>query len=206
MDFAQLLNTETTFDQNKLAILEQIINIFYAPTTSPKDRQAANKLLDQFQKLPTSFQYCEFILNNSQSNNTRVLALNIYEAFIKEKWDLLDNDSKLNLRNFLVGLLIKFVMDKNFYENNANHFLINKLNIVIVIIAKNEWTTTWQNFISELCNPSKSDPNLCENNMKLLILLSEEINVFWRNSLTAKKAYELREKMSKAFIEVFNLC
>ena len=132
--------------------------------------------------------------------------MNIYEAFIKEKWDLLDNDSKLNLRNFLVGLLIKFVMDKNFYENNANHFLINKLNIVIVIIAKNEWTTTWQNFISELCNPSKSDPNLCENNIKLLILLSEEINVFWRNSLTAKKAYELREKMSKAFIEVFNLC
>ena len=97
-------------------------------------------------------------------------------------------------------------MDKNFCENNANHFLINKLNIVIVIIAKNEWTATWQNFISELCNPSKSDPNLCENNMKLLILLSEEINVFWRNSLTAKKAYELREKMSKAFIEVFNLC
>jgi exportin-1 len=42
--------------------------------------------------------------------------------------------------------------------------------------------------------------------MKLLILLSEEINVFWKNSLTAKKAYELREKMSKEFIEVFNLC
>ena len=206
MDFAQLLNTETPFDQNKLAILEQVINIFYAPTTSQQDRQAANKLLDQFQKLPTSFQYCEFILNNTQSNNTRVLALNIYETFIKEKWNLLDNDSKLNLRNFLVGLLIKFVMDKNFYGNNTNHFLINKLNIVIVIIAKNEWTTTWPNFISELCNSSKSDPNLCENNMKLLILLSEEINVFWKNSLTAKKAYELREKMSKEFIEVFNLC
>ena len=54
MDFAQLLNTETPFDQNKLAILEQVINIFYAPTTSQQDRQAANKLLDQFQKLPTS--------------------------------------------------------------------------------------------------------------------------------------------------------
>ena len=166
----------------------------------------ANKLLDDFQKLDISFQYCEFILNNTQSNNTRVLALNIYESFIKEKWNLLDNDSKLNLRNFLVGLLIKFVLDKNFYANPNNHFVINKLNIVIVIIAKNEWTTTWPNFISELCNSSKSDPNLCENNMKLLILLSEEINVFWKNSLTAKKAYELREKMSKEFIEVFNLC
>ena len=206
MDFNQLLNTSTPFDQNKLAILEQVINIFYAPLTSPQDRQAANKLLDQFQKLDTSFQYCEFILNNTQSNNTRVLALNIYETFIKEKWNLLDNDSKLNLRNFLVGLLIKFVLDKTFYENSQNHFVINKLNIVIVLIAKNEWTTTWPNFISELCSSSKSDPNLCENNMKLLILLSEEINVFWKNSLTAKKAYELREKMSKEFIEVFNLC
>ena len=57
MDFNQLLNTSTPFDQNKLAILEQVINIFYAPLTSPQDRQAANKLLDQFQKLDTSFQY-----------------------------------------------------------------------------------------------------------------------------------------------------
>ena len=205
MDFAQLLNTSTPFDQNKLAILEQVINIFYT-TTNNQDRQTANQLLDQFQKLDTSFQYCEFILTNTQSNNTRVLALNIYESFIKEKWNFLDNDSKLNLRNFLVGLLIKFVMDKTFYENSQNHFVINKLNIVIVLIAKNEWTTTWPNFISELCNSSKSDPNLCDNNMKLLILLSEEINVFWKNSLTAKKAYELREKMSNEFSEVFNLC
>jgi exportin-1 len=194
MDFAQLLNTSTPFDQNKLAILEQVINIFYT-TTNNQDRQTANQLLDQFQKLDTSFQYCEFILTNTQSNNTRVLALNIYESFIKEKWNFLDNDSKLNLRNFLVGLLIKFVMDKTFYENSQNHFVINKLNIVIVLIAKNEWTTTWPNFISELCNSSKSDPNLCDNNMKLLILLSEEINVFWKNSLTAKKAYELRENV-----------
>ena len=205
MDVTQILNKETPFDQNKLNLLEQVINVFYT-TTNNQERKVANDLLDKFQKLDISFTYCEFILNNTQSNNTRVLALNIYESFIKEKWNLLDDNSKLNLRNFLVGLLIKFVMDKNFYANPANHFVINKLNIVIVIIARNEWTTTWPNFISELCNSSKSDPNLCENNMKLLILLSEEINTFWKNSLTAKKAYELREKMSKEFIEVFNLC
>lgn len=132
--------------------------------------------------------------------------MNILENFIKEKWNLLDENSKLNLRNFLVTLLIKFVTDNNFFGNPQNSFVINKLNIIIVIIAKNEWTTTWTNFISELCNSSKSNPNLCENNMKLLILLSEEINIFWKSSLTAKKAYELRNKMSNEFIEVFNLC
>ena len=153
-----------------------------------------------------SFKYCEFILNNTTSNNTRVFALNILESFIKEKWNLFDENSKLNLRNFLVSLLIKFVIDNNFFGNQQNHFVINKLNIIIVLIAKNEWTTSWPNFISELCNSSKSNANLCENNMKLLILLSEEINIFWKNSLTTKKAYELREKMSKEFIEVFSLC
>ena len=162
--------------------------------------------MDSFQKLDVSFTYCEFILNNTQSNNTRVFALNILENFIKEKWNLLDENSKLSLRNFLVTLLIQYVTNNDFYNNSNNSFVINKLNIVIVIIAKNEWTTTWPNFISELCNSSKSNPNLCENNMKLLILLSEEINVFWKNSLTAKKAFQLREKMSKEFIEVFNLC
>jgi exportin-1 len=205
MDPSQLLNTNTPFDESKLALLEQVINVFYT-TINNQERQMANKLLDQFQKLDVSFQYCEFILNRTQSNNTRVLALNIYESFVKEKWNFLDKDSKLNLRNFLVGLLIKFVMDKEFYANSANHFVINKLNIVIVLIAKNEWTTTWPNFISELCASSKSDANMCDNNMKLLILLSEEINTFWKNSITAKKAYELREKMSKEFVEVFNLC
>ena len=205
MDPNQLLNTSTPFDQNKLNLLDQVVNALYT-TKNPQERQMANTLIDQFQKLENSFQYCEFILNNTNSNYTRYIALSIYETFINEKWNLLDNNSKLNLRNFLVSLLIKLVMNKDFYANATNHFLINKLNVVIVIIAKNEWTTTWPNFISELCTSSKSDPNLCENNMKLLILLSEEINSFWKNSLTAKKAYELREKMSKEFIEVFNLC
>ena len=159
MDPNQLLNTSTPFDQNKLNLLDQVVNALYT-TKNPQERQMANTLIDQFQKLENSFQYCEFILNNTNSNYTRYIALSIYETFINEKWNLLDNNSKLNLRNFLVSLLIKLVMNKDFYANTANHFLINKLNVVIVIIAKNEWT----------------------------------------------KAYELREKMSKEFIEVFNLC
>ena len=42
--------------------------------------------------------------------------------------------------------------------------------------------------------------------MKVLQLLSEEINEFWKNSLTTKKAYELKAKMAKEFSQVFYLC
>ena len=132
--------------------------------------------------------------------------MNILENFIKTKWNLLDNSFKNTLRNFLVNILIKSVTDNNFYSNQNNNFFINKLNIVIILIAKNEWTTTWQNFISELCESSKNNENLCENNMKLLQLLSEEINEFWKNSLTLQKAFELKEKMSHEFQQVFLLC
>ena len=153
-----------------------------------------------------SLQYCEFILQNTKNNNTRVIAFTILENFIKQKWNLLDDVGKVNLRNFLVSILINFVTDDNFYNNSQNTFVINKLNLLVVQIAKNEWTSSWKNFISEICNSSKNNQNLCENNMKILILLSDEINECWKSSLTFKKAQELREKMKTEFIEVFNLC
>ena len=39
MDFSQLLNTSTEFDQNKLAILEQVVNILYTTTNNEDVRK-----------------------------------------------------------------------------------------------------------------------------------------------------------------------
>ena len=47
MDFSQLLNTSTPFDQNKLNLLEQVVNVLYT-TTNNQERQMANKLLVNF--------------------------------------------------------------------------------------------------------------------------------------------------------------
>jgi len=130
--------------------------------------------------------------------------LGILETFIKQKWNLLNQNDKNSLRNFLVDILIYNVNDDKLFAQNS--FLINKLNNVIVLIAKNEWTTGWPNFISELCTSGKTSQNLCENNMKLLQLLSEEINEFWKSSLTTKKAIELKSKMQNEFEHVYSLC
>ncbi len=37
MDFSQLLNTSTEFDEKKLALLEQVINILYSSNTNQQD-------------------------------------------------------------------------------------------------------------------------------------------------------------------------
>ena len=39
MDFSQLLNTSTDFDQNKLALLEKAINILYTTTNNQEVRK-----------------------------------------------------------------------------------------------------------------------------------------------------------------------
>ena len=124
----------------------------------------ANKVLNQFQEQPESFSYCDFILTNSQNIYTKVFALGIIENAIKTKWNLLEENNRIAIRNFIVEILIKNVTDTNTFANNS--FFINKLNLVLVLIAKNEWTTTWTGFISELCTSSKTNQNLCENNMK----------------------------------------
>lgn len=37
MDYCQLLNTSTDFDQNKLTLLENVVETLYSPSTSSSD-------------------------------------------------------------------------------------------------------------------------------------------------------------------------
>ena len=48
MDFSQLLNTSTDFDQNKLALLEQLITILYSTSTNHQDVSTSNLLIIKF--------------------------------------------------------------------------------------------------------------------------------------------------------------
>jgi exportin-1 len=52
------------------------------------------------------------------------------EDVIQTRWNLLSEEQRLSIRNFLVDLLIKNVNDE-FTFNTQSHF-INKLNHVIV--------------------------------------------------------------------------
>ena len=153
---------------------------------------------------PNAFSYSDFILQNSKNKYTLFFALNIIERTVKSHWTVLDQNFKLSVRNFLIDYVIKLVNEEG--KENENSFLISKINIVIVAIGKQEWTTTWQTFLSDLCQSARASQNICRNNMKMLILFSEEINSFWKDSLTVKKAQELRNKMSQEFKQVFELC
>jgi exportin-1 len=132
MDPMALLDSNIPFDENKLNLLDNIVNTFYS-TKNENDRSMANKLLNEFKLNSDSWMYCDFILTKSNSILTKIIALGILEDVIKAKWLSLPPDQRLGIRNFLVDILIKHVTDEQNF-NSQTHY-INKLNYIIVLVS-----------------------------------------------------------------------
>lgn len=84
--------------------------------------------------------------------------------------------------------------------------LLNKLNLVLVSILKQEWPHNWPNFINEIVSASRTSLTICENNMVILRLLSEEVFDFSQDQLTSTKQKELKKSMSDEFTSIYRLC
>jgi exportin-1 len=117
---------------------------------------------------------------------------------ITTRWKTLPMDQRSGIRNFIVGVVIKIASTSDedpaaasstssvntpaaaayLHTNSPREraAFMNKLNLIVVQILKQEWPSgTWPNAIDEIVNSSKSNLGLCENNMIILRLLSEEV-------------------------------
>lgn len=73
-------------------------------------------------------------------------------------------------------------------------------------IVKQEWTSSWQNFIPDICLNAKESQSKCENTLNILKLLSEEVFDFSKNALLQQQAKQLKESMTNDFATIFELC
>ncbi|CAM9640874.1 unnamed protein product, partial [Ectocarpus sp. 8 AP-2014] len=67
---------------------------------------------------------------------------------------------------------------------------------VLVAILKQEWPHNWPSFISDICEASKTNEVLCENNMQILKLLSEEVFDFSKDQMTTAKIKTMKESLN----------
>lgn len=77
---------------------------------------------------------------------------------------------------------------------------------MLVNILKQDWPHNWPTFISDIVGSSKTSESLCENNMLILKLLSEEVFDFSKNEMTSEKARLMKASMNEEFTLVFQLC
>ncbi|XP_042168358.1 exportin-1-like isoform X2 [Oncorhynchus tshawytscha] len=83
---------------------------------------------------------------------------------------------------------------------------IGKLNMILVQILKQEWPKHWPTFISDIVGASRTSESLCQNNMIILKLLSEEVFDFSSGQMTQVKAKHLKDSMCNEFSQIFQLC
>jgi exportin-1 len=114
---------------------------------------------------------------------------------ITTRWKALPEDQRAGIRNFIVGVVVKISSTDDEAPSSSSssntpaataylhtnsprerQAFVNKLNLIVVQILKQEWPNgTWPNAIEEIVSSSKSNLGLCENNMVILRLLSEEV-------------------------------
>ncbi|KAJ3021940.1 Karyopherin transporter [Thoreauomyces humboldtii] len=185
-----------------IGLFDRVVNAMFFGT--PTEQQLANSTLEQFRQHPDAWKKVDGILERSQVLQSKYIALSILESLIKSMWKVLPEDQRAGIKNFIVAFIIKNSSDDEALEKNR--LLLGKLNIVLVQILKQEWPHNWPSFIPEIVQSSKTNLSLCENNMNILKLLSEDIFDFSAEQLTSTKASNLKNKMCDEFAEIFQLC
>ena len=196
---AHLLDFSKTFD---ISLLDQIVLI--AMDGLHPQRPAANEFLVRMKEHPDMWKRADSILETSKQIATKFFGLQVLGETINTRWKILPLDQREGIRNYIVGKIISLSQtDEQLRQNNS--FLL-RLNLVLVHILKQDWPQNWPTFISDLVGSSKTSEPLCENNMKILKLLSEEVFDFSKDSMTAAKVTAMKESLNEEFSQVNHTC
>lgn len=196
---SKLLDFSQKFD---VQLLDNIVNCMYS--SSGQQQKSAQDVLTAFKEHPDAWTRVDGILEFSMSQQTKYYALQILENVIKVRWKVLPRPQCEGIRKYIVSLIIKTSSDAALAESEKVY--LGKLNMILVQILKYEWPQNWPTFISDIVGASKTNESLCQNNMIILKLLSEEVFDFSSGQMTQTKAKHLKESMCSEFAKIFELC
>jgi len=195
----QLLNPNVPVD---VALLDQVVSTLYGG--NPQQISEAQRILTELQQLPGAWTQVDKILTTSDNQGTKFFALQILENTIKYQWLGLPREQCDGIKNFVVDLVIKMSSDEA--TMRAQKLYINKLNVLLVQVLKQEWPHNWKSFIPEIVKSSNANLSLCENNLHILRLLSEEIFDFSKDQMTGDKIKALKQSLNAEFADIHQLC
>ena len=198
----QLLQAAAGNGEFDISVLDQIVAAAYNPLDP--NRAAANQILMQMQEIPELWQKADGIMEKATNPHTRFFGLSILDSAIKTRWKILPTPQKEGIRNYVVGKIISMAQDEE--TLSRERVLVGKLNLTLVEILKQEWPHNWPSFISDLVGSSRTSEVLCENNMQILKLLSEEVFDFSKDQMVTEKVKRMKESLNTEFSQVFQLC
>jgi len=196
---AHLLDFSRPFD---CALLDQIVAIW--SDGANLQRPAADAFLQRLRENPDMWKRADAILESSKNDASKFFILMVLKDTINTRWKVIQADQREGVRNYIVGKIIALSSSDEAMFANAQ--VLTQLNQTLVAILKQDWPHNWPSFIGDIVGSSKTSESLCENNMKILKLLSEDVFVFSAESMTAAKIKQLKDSLNEEFSQVFQLC
>ncbi|PTB75856.1 hypothetical protein M440DRAFT_1335077 [Trichoderma longibrachiatum ATCC 18648] len=182
--------------------LDSTVRAFYEGRG--EQQKAAQAALNQFKEDPDAWLMVDKILSDAQYPQTKYLGLQVLDNVIMTRWKVLPREQCQGIRNFIVQFIIQCSNSEETLR--AQKTLLNKLNLVLVSILKQEWPHNWPTFINEIISSCHSSLSICENNMIILRLLSEEVFDYSAEQMTSTKTRNLKQTMCAEFSQIFQLC
>lgn len=183
-------------------LLDSVVVSMYAG--NGETQRIAQEVLTTLKEHPDAWTRVDTILEFSNNKETKYYGLQILEQVIKTRWKVLPRNQCEGIKKYIVALIIKTSSDAQSLEENKMY--LNKLNMILVQVLKREWPKNWETFIPDIVGASKTNESLCQNNMIILKLLSEELFDFSSGQITQTKAKHLKDTMCNEFSAIFHLC
>ena len=134
--------------------------------------QLAHDVLHRVKLHPEAYKIVDNILTDSEVQNCKFFALTLLENAVKKQWRKPGFDAD-GVRRYVVALLDK--ISRLPESTSTERTFMTKLNEILILIVREEWPHNWPNFIMELVHQAKQNQFLCENNLRILATLSEDI-------------------------------
>lgn len=133
-----------------------------------------------------------------------LVLVQILESVIKFRWGALPEEQRQGIKNYISNLIIKLSSDDQTFRRQK--VFLNKLNVILVQVLKQDWPHKWPTFVQDIVGASKTSETLCENSMQILKLLSEEVFDFSRGEMTQAKIKDLKNSLNSEFKLIHELC
>ncbi|KZZ98620.1 exportin-1 [Moelleriella libera RCEF 2490] len=182
--------------------LDGLVRTFYEGRGEPQ--KAAQAALNQFKEDPDAWLMVDQILSTAEYPQTKYLGLQVLDNVIMTRWKVLPREQCQGIRNFVVQFIIQSSGSEESLRQNRT--LLNKLNLVLISVLKQEWPHNWPSFINEIISSCHAQLSICENNMIILRLLSEEVFDYSAEQMTSTKTRNLKQTMCAEFSQIFQLC
>ncbi|KAI9739393.1 MAG: Karyopherin transporter [Claussenomyces sp. TS43310] len=169
-----------------------------------EQQKAAQATLNQFKEDPDAWLLVDKILQEAEYPQTKYLGLQVLDNVIMTRWKVLPREQCQGIRNFVVNFIIQCSSSEDSLKSQRT--LLNKLNLVLVSILKQEWPHNWPTFINEIISSCHTSLSICENNMAILRLLSEEVFDYSADAMTSTKTKNLKQTMCLEFGAIYTLC